>query len=611
MKSFLSFPQKGKTGGFDLRCAPPGARQRTAVLARTTGSAFNILRGLAMLAALFLAAAVQAAQVRAWLDRNSMQLGETATLNVEVTGSVGAAKPDFSVLQQDFNVLGTESSSSMNIFNGQTISKLLWAVGLEPKRAGTLTIPALAVAGGQTEPITLTVAPASAASGKAGDDLFLDLSVEPKSPYVQQQVRVAVKLYYALNLTDGNLEDPHGAGLNARKLGQDASYTADVGGRRYRVLERHYALTAEKSGTVTLEPIVFRGHVVDPGDINSFFSRGRTVTARVPGETLEVRPRPPGSGTDAWLPAQALTLTAEGIDANTQAHVGEPLTLTLRLKAQGLAFEQLPELKLPKIDGADVYPDKETTANRDDGDWLHGERARKFAIVPNRAGPLTIPPLSLDWWDAAHDRAASAELSGLTLNIAAGAAAAAAPATADSTNIQIPTPASSLPAPAADRGAAQSWRVLAFAGFGLWLLTLAAWLAWALTRRRPRAAAGPAPASARRVDANAGAARKAFADACRSNDVSAMARALLAWARGEGGTARTLGELALSLGEETQRTALREIERSLYGTDAAAALVGERIAAAFRNGFAFVHAARTTPTPALPPLYPIELRKSA
>jgi len=573
------------------------------------------LLALFAVAALSICSTAQAAQVRAWLDRNSMQLGETATLNVEVSGNTSAPQPDFSALQQDFNVLGTESSTSMNIINGQATAKLLWAVGLEPKRAGALTVPALTVAGAQTQPLTLTVAPAAASSGKAGDEIFLDVSVEPKSPYVQQQVRVTVKLYYALNLTDGNLEDPHGDGLNARKLGQDASYTAEVEGRRYRVLERHFALAAEKSGTATMAPIVFRGHAVNPNDINSFFTRGRTISARAEGVTFDVRPRPSNSGTDTWLPAQSLTLSTEGIDANAQAHVGEPLTLTLRLKAQGLAFEQLPELKLPKIDGADVYPDKETTVNRDDGTWQSGERTRKFAIVPNRTGPLTIPALSLSWWDTQHDRAASADLSAVSLTVATGAgnaAAAVTPNAANSTNIQSATPAAAAPARAEQfgDGGAQWWRTLAFVAAGLWLLTLAAWFGWVFAKRHTAVAASAPAAPDALADTKTGAARKAFAGACKRNDAPSIARALLVWARSTGSPARTLGELASSLSDDEQRALLRELERHLYGAGADA-FDGERAAAAFRGGFAFVQAAETKASSPLPPLYPFELRKSA
>src|SRR5664279_3300127 len=119
------------------------------------------LIALVALAAMSVCASASAAQVRAWLDRTSMQLGETVTLNIEVSDDNSAPQPDFSVLQQDFNLLGTQSSTSMSIINGQASAKLIWAVGLEPKRTGTFTIPALTIAGTQTQALTLTVQPGS------------------------------------------------------------------------------------------------------------------------------------------------------------------------------------------------------------------------------------------------------------------------------------------------------------------------------------------------------------------------------------------------------------------------------------------------------------------
>ena len=564
--------------------------------------------------ALCICTGAHAAQVRAWLDRNSMQMGETVTLNVEVSDDASAAQPDFSALQQDFNLLGTQSSSAMNIINGQTTSKLIWAVGLEPKHAGTFSIPALNVAGTQTQPLSLTVRAGSGTTGKSGDDVFLEVNTEPLTPYVQQQVHVTVKLFYALNLTDGNLEDPHGDGLNARKLGQDAAYTADVDGRHYRVLERHYALTPEKSGAVTMAPIVFRGHAVNPNDINSFFTRGHAVSAQVAGTTFDVRPRPPGSGSDAWLPAQSLTLSADGVDAKTAARVGEPLTLTLHLKAQGLGFEQLPELKLPKIDGADIYPDKETTQNRDDGDWQFGERARKVAIVPNRPGSLTLPALSLAWWDTQHDRAASADLPALTLNVAPAVAGAAPANVQNATNAanatNAPSPTAVVTAPVLDastNGELRAWRMLALVALGLWVLTVAGGWAWLLRQRRRTASA---PLAALPVNVSSVNARKAFNGACARDDARAAARALLAWARAEGSMARTLGDLARALGDDAQRAALSEFERGLYGADIASGS-SERLAAAFRDGLVFACGPATASVSPLPPLYPFAVRKEA
>ena len=126
--------------------------------------------------------------VRAWLDRDSMHLGETVTLNVE-TDAVDAAQPDFSALAKDFNVLGTQSGQQVNISNGARSAKTLWAIGLEPKHDGAITIAPLQVGGAQTAPIRLTVLPAPTAAQQAGGDIFLEASAEPLDPYVQQQAR--------------------------------------------------------------------------------------------------------------------------------------------------------------------------------------------------------------------------------------------------------------------------------------------------------------------------------------------------------------------------------------------------------------------------------------
>lgn len=562
-------------------------------------------------AALWICGTAAAAEARAWLDRNSMHMGETVTLNVEISGDSSAGQPDFGALRDDFDMLGTQSSSSVSIVNGQTSSKLLWAVGLQPKHAGNLTIAAFAVGGARTEPISLNVLPAATgAVGKAGDDLFVQAEAVPRSPYVQQEVRLTVKLYYALSLIDGNLDDPKAEGLVVRKLGQDSNYTADLNGRRYRVVERHYAASAENSGTLDLPPIVFRGRGLDPGDMNSFFSRGRSVSAQSEPIALDVRARPLASGGDMWLPAQSLTLNVEGAEAGKSANVGEPLTLTVRLKAQGLAFEQLPELKLPKIDGADVYPDKETTQNRDDGNWLYGQRERKFAIVPSRAGKLALPELSIAWWDTAHDQAQVSTVPAQTIEVVPASAAtmpeAARPTVAPSIE---PKPGAAAPPAAAITASsdleADRWRLLAYAALALWLLTMVgAAAAWSVSRRRARREAATA-----KKTPQAGAGSYELRSACARGDLNAAARVLLRRAQRDRPALRNLGELAREVSDANQSATLADLERALYGGAATTAdpALARRIGDAFASGPTFAAPAHPLTREVLPALYPFDL----
>jgi hypothetical protein len=543
---------------------------------------------------------------RAWLDRDTMHLGETVTLNVETQGDAGG-QPDFSALSQDFTQLGTQSSQQVSIVNGASTAKTLWAVGLEPKRAGRITIPALSLGAAKTSPILLTVlAQPAGAQGKPGDDVFLEVSAEPLAPYVQQQVRYTVKLYYSFGLTDGNLSEPQADGVVVQRLGQDKHYLSTLGDKRYHVMERHYALTPEKSGTLDLSALMFRGNALDAADPTGFFSRPRTIGARSDAVQLAVKPKPASwTATDPWLPAESMLLK-DDTELPTEIHVGDPVTRTVRLQAQGLGFEQLPELDLAAPDGAEIYPDKPDTRTRDDGVWLYGERVRKFAFVPTRPGTLTIPGFSLRWWDTAHDRIETAELPAHTLTVlpavggkGTGSGAAATPAQqpdAQPATTAEPS-APSIGTIAAPSASLRVWQIIAALGFVLWLLTLAMW--W-----RSRRAALAMPVVELLPAAGVSAHRGAFLRACSLGELAGAERALVAWARSERPDVRNLGELTGLLTDSAQCDALAALQRARYA-GAPSQGIGSQLERAFKGGIAWRDPARPAKNESpLPALYP-------
>lgn len=564
---------------------------------------------LFLIAALCIVAPLHAAApaVRAWLDRDTMHLGETVTLNVESTGDANG-QPDFSALAQDFTLLGTQSSQQVSIVNGASSAKTVWAVGLEPKRAGRIAIPAIAVGSASTAPISLNVLAAPAgAQGKPGDDVFLEVTAEPAAPYVQQQVRYTVKLYFSFGLTDGNLGEPQADGVVVQRLGQDKSYLANVGDRRYHVMERHYALTPEKSGTLDLPALVFRGNALDAADPTGFFSRPRTVSARSDAVQLQVKPRPSTwPSAEPWLPAESVLLKDES-ELPNEIHVGDPVTRTIRLQAQGLGFEQLPDLNLAAPDGAEIYPDKPDTRTRDDGTWLYGERVRKFAFVPTKPGTLTIPGMSVKWWDTAHDRIETTELAAHTVTVlpATGKGSAATPnATTPSGTSEPSRTTSPAPAPvigtetSSPRGSSlRLWQALAALGFLLWLATLALW--W---RERSHAFI-VAPAAAPKTGGSVH--RAAFLRAAALGELAGAERALVAWARNERPDVRNLGELARRLDDGAQRDALAALQKARYAGGSTQG-VGSQLERAFKGGIAWTRAAAaaaTKPDSVLPGLY--------
>jgi hypothetical protein len=531
------------------------------------------------------------AAARAFLDRTSVTLGETVTLNIELDRMSGV-QPDLSPLEQNFRLLGTSSSSQLQMINGQQTARQLWAVALEPITAGVIGIPALDIGGSRTEPLTLTVLPApQGASGRAGDDVFLEVEAQPLDPYVQQQVRYTVRLHYAVNLAEGQLEEPQVQGARLQRLGSDTRFQKRVADRRYEVVERRYALVPERSGTLEVSAPRFRGAAVDLRG-GGFFNGGRRLQANGDAVTLNVRGKP-AAASDPWLPALALSLDDESGGLDGPLRVGEPFTLSLRLAARGLAADQLPELELPVIPGAQVYPDLESSQTGESGEWLAGERVRRFAVVPQQAGVLEIPPIQIGWWNTASDRAEQAQIAGRRLAIEG--AAAEPPGSAQS--------ASGLDASVArvdtDPGALDAfpWKWVSLLFAGLWLATLTQLLRSRRTRAAASSGISPSPPDLSRV-------RAALRHALEIGDLPELARQLRALAP-EG---RTIGLdlLAARLADEDQAAAARALEQALYRGGAATtreALLAQ-LRAAFRRPLRWrSEVAMSAPATTLPPLY--------
>ncbi|EIM01000.1 hypothetical protein RHOFW104T7_01190 [Rhodanobacter thiooxydans] len=546
-------------------------------------------------------ALASAAQVTATLDRDHVQLGETVTLNVRVEGNTGGvAAPDMRALNQDFQLLGTSQNNSLSVINGKASSELTFGVALRPRHVGVLQIPALSVAGSRTAPLQVTVtAPDSTAAVATQRDVFMESQVEPARGYVGQQLTYVVRLYYANRIGGDAPPPPQVDGVEVSALGKGLNYDAERGGRTYHVLEQRYALIPQHAGKVEIPPVDFQGEAADPRDPNSFFGATVPVSASAPAQTIEVKPAPADWGGSAWLPARQLSLSLDGWPTAQDAppRVGQPLNLTMNLQASGLSYEALPALSLPPLDGATVYPDKPVTGNRQDGQWIIGRRQQSFAIVPERAGTLSIPATTLKWWNVLTDKVEVAQIAAHSITVLPAIGAAAAPPATTAAEVHGAVTASTGTAAAP---VSTPWRWIALASLGLWLLSV---LAWWWQRRRSALSMTP-PVAAHDSARNS---QLTFLAAARGSDTAAQVRSLLAWARTERPAIQHLGELAAALDDAAQRAAIDALQRRRY---AGVPSPGDdvNLAAAFRRGFAWRVAAVSDESDALPPLYPFKLR---
>lgn len=520
------------------------------------------------------------AQTRAWLDRAQITYGETATLNIETATSV--QQIDYRPLAAQFDLAGQTVRRSYAMTNGRMQSKSLFAVGIRPRGPGVVGVPALRVGNATTAPLRLTVLPPSVQSGGGDADAFVETALDAAQPYVQQAVGMVVRLHYAVPLLSGQLDQDEVPGASLQRVGEDLQYQREVGGRRYNVVERRYLLIPERSGPLVVPGARFNGQAVG-GFFDNVFDDGRKpLSAAAQVKRLQVQPIP-ANAPQPWLPLRDLKLRYA--QAPKQARAGEAATIELEAIADGASASQLPPLTLPDSAGAQVFADPPQF----DEQFVEGRPRttlrRRIAIVPLKAGALSLPGPRIDWWDAAQGVARTAMLPPLELQVAPGANAPAP---------QHAQPASSKAAGDAARASAthDAWaRYLPWLLLAVALVAAFAWWRARSAHAKPEEGV-PQPDSSER-------AAPSLADALKRGDLAAIAQALCIAA---GARDEDLDAVRAKLDDAVQADALERLQAARWGAgDPASAL------AALRRAFASGPRWRrrdARAAPLLAPLYP-------
>lgn len=581
----------------------------------------------ALLAVCLCAAVAPAwATITAALSDTRIASGTTVQLTLTYDG-LTTSEPQLTSLGKDFDILGTSSSTSVQIGTGGSSETTQVVLTLAPKRTGRLTVPPIAWAGEVSRPLSLTVVgPGSGANGAAGNrtatrvPVFIVSRVSPQQPYVQAQVHLTVRIYTAEQLYQADLNFAGNGAVLVKNVGTDQYSSAVRGGWTYQVITRRFVLFPLHSGRITLPGPVLRGEVLvrqqsaSPWSgypFGGFFS-GMTQSTRpieVHGNpiVLSVRRRPAAAAGGDWLPASAVTLTAAWSPRTMTVQAGDPLTVRLDLQAAGLTAAQLPDLSrlLTAPAGVAAYPDQAKLLNTKQDTGIVGSRDQTIAFIANRPGRYALPPVRIRWWDTRTNQLRVATLPAQILRVlptagttsASGASVQPAPpAPASAPSATRPPPPKLHVAPA--RGLTP-WQWLTLAMAALWVATVGGWL-WS-RRRTPRPARIVAPAPERSPRPDAASERTAFRAACGRNDAPAARRHLLGWMAGAWGVpATSLNPLAAAIRDPQLRAELRELERACYG---GAGWEGAPLAQALRELPARPAAARPGDDE-LPPLYP-------
>src|SRR5690606_22458536 len=142
-------------------------------------------------------------------------------------------------------------------------------------------------------------------------------------------------------------------------------------------------------------------------------------------QTLQVRATP-ADAPQPWLPLKGLQLRYTA--APKQGRTGEAITIVVEATANGVTKAQFPELPVPSLgDSAQVFAEPPQYDETFNGGSPQLKLTRRYSIVPQQTGALTVPGIAMEWWDVQAGQARTATLPDLQLQIVQGAGGITAP----------------------------------------------------------------------------------------------------------------------------------------------------------------------------------------
>lgn len=385
------------------------------------------------------------------VDRTTISADETLNLEVIFEGAQTNSTPDFSVLSKQFEILNNQKSMQHSIMNGRVSASTQWSMTLLAKSTGQLLIPPFSLEGQVSRPITITVKNAQTDPVSGLQDVFLETEVSKESAFVQEQIIITYRLYFNRSVDSLDREELNIDSARIEEL-PTVKFQKVVNQKPYGVAEFRYAVFPDASGVIKIPEKVWTVRTTDQANTRAFpfGNSGRFKLHRVKTDALniEVNPKPDDYPLDQpWLPAKNVSISDQWSRPSSEFVVGEPITRTVVIKAAGVSSEQLPPVvNTSNTDQFKFYPDQPNQENNVETDGVVGTRTESVAIVPQQAGELTLPEVSVTWWDTDEQAIKTATLAAQKVFVQAGAAAQASATqaitpnlTAEPTTIAEPT----------------------------------------------------------------------------------------------------------------------------------------------------------------------------
>ena len=365
--------------------------------------------------ALFTSAAL-AASFTASLDRDTIALGEQATLSLKFDGVQPQDAPGIpGIAGLQFQYVGP--SSAFSFINGQTSSSITYNYLVTAQHDGEFTIPALrADIGGQqlaSTPLKLIVskvaAPSAAAVNSGSEVAFLKFIFPKNKLYVGEPEVGRLELYLrddVQNLGNFQLTASPTDGFSAGKTVelQNQRRRVQMGNRIYTVIPLAMPLTAIRTGPLVLGPFTAGAVVVLPSEnqggnpLFQMFNQGEQKQVTLATDPVNVESLPlPEANRPANFTGAVGSFTMNATAGPTTVTVGDPITVRVQISGRG----ELDAVTLPVQDtwqNFKTYPPTTKLENKDQFGF-QGTKTFEQIISPQNSDVHELPALTFSFFN--------------------------------------------------------------------------------------------------------------------------------------------------------------------------------------------------------------------
>ena len=387
----------------------------------------------------------QEVSFEAYIDKENINAGENFQIKLELINTQPQTAPDLTVLPSELKVASQQQQSNVTIINGVQAQNISWILDIIADKEGTYNIPQIKVqtASGElaTKAFKIFVKPASEISATTDDNsVFIDILIENQNPYIDEPILYKTTIYHLNEISNAELVMPKSDGAVIEQISQPKPSKQILNGINYKVIQIDYLVTPIKTGEVEISPSILRGKIVsDMGGgsavnpLDSLFGTLGGVPTQlnrdlksftVASKPTKINVKTAEENVNPWLALSGLQIDEElkDLQFNQQenrylAKVGEPINRKIRITAYGKSGESLPDIEpLFKTDDFKIYADtpefnKEIIPGEQAiTERQKGTKTQNFTFIPQKAGMLNLPELSIKYWNLKEGKIETATL---------------------------------------------------------------------------------------------------------------------------------------------------------------------------------------------------------